>query len=151
MKEEVGSISVERMFWWDEWPWGGMYLSCLGKIRRSITYRTKWGRAWWKLWFKNHRDQSEFWILFQIWQGVISRFWAKEWSGQSYVLMGSILLPNEKYIIEGQGWTQRDWRSVQWKGNLRSLRTQEMLELTRTAHRLNMECLASVRSFWNLV
>ena len=82
-------------------------------------YGTKWGRAWWELWFKNHRDQTEFWILFQIWQGVISRFWAKEWRGQKkkkkwrgqiYVPMGSILLPNEKDIIEGQGWKQRDWR-----------------------------------------
>ena len=60
--------------------------------------------------------------------------------------MGSILLPNEKDIIEGQGWKQR-LKRVQWKGNLRNLQTPEMLELTRIAHRLNVECLASVRGF----
>lgn len=40
-KEEVVSISVERMFWWDEWPEVETHLSCLGKIRRSIRKRNK--------------------------------------------------------------------------------------------------------------
>lgn len=59
--------------------------------------------------------------------------------------MGSILLPSKKCIIEGRGGHRETEGRVQWKS--RSLQTQEMLELTRTAHRLNMECLASVRSF----
>ena len=57
VKEEVVSISVERMFWWDEWPWGGSVLVMSWENKEINMYGTKWGRAWRKLWFKNHWDQ----------------------------------------------------------------------------------------------
>lgn len=49
----------------------------------------------------------EFWILFKYGRSHF-KILSKRTSGQSCVLMGSILLPSEKCIIEGQGWTQRD-------------------------------------------
>lgn len=59
-KEEVVSISVKECSggWWP--CESGTYLSCLGKIRRSIRMEQNEEEAWWKLWFKNHRDDQSF-------------------------------------------------------------------------------------------